>query len=1044
MFTTLFQGDARAVRGALRGDRSAFNGLVERHLPMVYAQAYAQTRCREDALDITQDVFLKAFQTLDTLKEPGSFPAWLRSIARNRATDYLRRRQREAEQRRAEGESEPAATPDPGREELLALLRQQITQLEESYREVILLYYFSGQNLPQVARSLSISPNAAKKRLHRARQTLGDRLTAEITGLLENERPTRDHTKKIMASIAAAGATWLSSNAAAAGTGILLLWKPALALIAFVAVGGAGAYLILYDSVSTKLALLASPGTAGVTSAPPPVAVLEKVEDEGAVAPAESNASEVEVAPPAEGNLRGIVIDEDGAPVSGALVWAAATMRPMEARKQTSGEDGSFSFELDPDWWMIRARVNDRSGTYSVNNGMVNIKEDNTAFEGVIRIEPQGSLRGRILDIATQQPVPNAALWFDEGILVKASGQGAYSVHGLTTANHYAYVIAPGYERKRILFDTSLRRDAQLDCFVYRAGRLRGRVTDERGNPVKGAYVHDPGSGSMIAEAARYAQVSADGSYVRDGLVFGPRYNFVAGAPGYLESQQRIEVSPENPDVETHFVLRENPDKKPEARLNMAEKAARRAQPPLPGIVRDPSGKPVAGAKIKRNSLGGGLCGASGSDGHFELPGHVRDDEAVGVIAEGFAPVLAGMNQSRLEITLQPGHFVAGVVLDSAGKPLEDVMVIPTIARPSPGSPRTWLEERSARTDAEGRYRIDALPNEPVRFDFLKLGFSALREQELVLNSGENVHTLLAGGAVRGRVVDTAGRPVRQFNVTLKFIKGGFFAGFQGIGVDYTTDDGVFVLSDVDAGSIFGMTIAAPGYRDGGRAEVSSHPLNELPEADQLQFVLEPLSASSVQVVGPEGNPIEGARVVLTAKDPGESFLWGEDDQRWERVIRYIADRDGRVVIDNGGMSKGTLLVRADGFARQRLAWPLDSSELTIAMVPEAILEGTFPNFANLPEDGGRVAISRGNEWLDAFVVQRDGDGRFRFDGLPAGVYNLVLPLPGGQKTPIPPSDPALPDDIRAVVAGGSLHHTVNLAEGEVLVLGKADLLGSN
>ncbi len=223
MFGFMATSDAALVRQALSGRKSAFGALVERYLPMVQAVALAQTGNREDARDAAQETFLKAWLKLDTLKEPARFAPWVRTIVRNVCTNL--HRARHGEIGRLEEAAEPAVWPDPGRAELREMLLHHIHQMDENYREVLLLYYFSGQGVRRTAQMLELSSDAVKKRLCRARAALKERIETQVDDLLDGERPTRRDAGAITAIVLTTSAGWEASAvpATALSTGSMLL-----------------------------------------------------------------------------------------------------------------------------------------------------------------------------------------------------------------------------------------------------------------------------------------------------------------------------------------------------------------------------------------------------------------------------------------------------------------------------------------------------------------------------------------------------------------------------------------------------------------------------------------------------------------------------------------------------------------------------------------------------------------------------------------------------------------------------------------------------
>lgn len=164
------------VQAAARGDRRAFSRLVERYRGSVCAVALGVTGDLATSEDVAQDVFVRAWRELATLREPRAFRAWLLESARNRARDVVRsRRSREVV---AVSVLESAEDPQPSPLERLAggedalRIEASMAELSEPDREVLALYYREEQRLAEVAEQLGISEDAARQRLSRARHRL--------------------------------------------------------------------------------------------------------------------------------------------------------------------------------------------------------------------------------------------------------------------------------------------------------------------------------------------------------------------------------------------------------------------------------------------------------------------------------------------------------------------------------------------------------------------------------------------------------------------------------------------------------------------------------------------------------------------------------------------------------------------------------------------------------------------------------------------------------------------------------------------------------
>ncbi|MFA6242828.1 MAG: sigma-70 family RNA polymerase sigma factor [Candidatus Hydrogenedentales bacterium] len=203
MLRLFHESDRHLASRAQAGDQEAFGKLVHRYIGIAHAVAYAQTGNRHDSEDIAQDVFLAAYQALGTLRDTSSFGPWLTTMARNKAIDLVRKRERRAQ---LATELDPAAgssSEDPASHERHEIVRQQVMALEEGPREVLLMHYFAGKSVREIAAALHIEKPAAQKRLARARETLSANLLALLQeeGAVESRR--KEQAKKVMAAIAA-------------------------------------------------------------------------------------------------------------------------------------------------------------------------------------------------------------------------------------------------------------------------------------------------------------------------------------------------------------------------------------------------------------------------------------------------------------------------------------------------------------------------------------------------------------------------------------------------------------------------------------------------------------------------------------------------------------------------------------------------------------------------------------------------------------------------------------------------------------------------
>ena len=178
------------VQAAKRGDISAFEQLVKRYDRNVFRIAQHITQNREDAEDVVQDAFLKAYQNLGQFQGNSKFYTWLVRIAVNEALMKLRKRKSDKtvsmdEEVETEDGSMPREvadwSPNPeqlfNQSELNEILTKTIQGLPASFRTVFVLRDVEGLSTEETAEMLNLSIPAVKSRLLRARLQLRDRLT---------------------------------------------------------------------------------------------------------------------------------------------------------------------------------------------------------------------------------------------------------------------------------------------------------------------------------------------------------------------------------------------------------------------------------------------------------------------------------------------------------------------------------------------------------------------------------------------------------------------------------------------------------------------------------------------------------------------------------------------------------------------------------------------------------------------------------------------------------------------------------------------------
>ncbi len=163
--------DAALVGAARRGDRAAFGRLYERFARMIHGILLSRV-ARSDAEDLVQDVFLAALRQLHALRNDAAFPAWLATIARNRANDHHRSAVATTEIKENHRVQE---SPEAEANAVLSVIRA----LPQAYRETLILRLVEGMTGEEIAARTGLSPASVRVNLHRGMKRLRERLEKE-------------------------------------------------------------------------------------------------------------------------------------------------------------------------------------------------------------------------------------------------------------------------------------------------------------------------------------------------------------------------------------------------------------------------------------------------------------------------------------------------------------------------------------------------------------------------------------------------------------------------------------------------------------------------------------------------------------------------------------------------------------------------------------------------------------------------------------------------------------------------------------------------
>jgi RNA polymerase sigma-70 factor, ECF subfamily len=167
--------DRDLITKASRGDVEAYNLLISRWDRRIFNYLLRLVKNREDAMDLSQDVFLKAYQNLARLEDPSRFSPWLYRIAHNEAYSLLRKNRPESELGPERAESMPGRRMLPI--EVGLAVETAMSRLSEDQREAVVLKIYQGFKFEEMSEILSCPVSTIKSRLYTALELLKQSLS---------------------------------------------------------------------------------------------------------------------------------------------------------------------------------------------------------------------------------------------------------------------------------------------------------------------------------------------------------------------------------------------------------------------------------------------------------------------------------------------------------------------------------------------------------------------------------------------------------------------------------------------------------------------------------------------------------------------------------------------------------------------------------------------------------------------------------------------------------------------------------------------------
>lgn len=177
------QSDEEIISRVLKGEQSAYARILEKYQNYVFTLVLRFTENREDAEEIAQDVFVKAYRSLADFRGDSKFSTWLFTITRTTCLSFLRKKKldtmsldNERTQIQLENQQSGFNANLVEQKSRHTMLNQAIAMLSPDDAQVLNLFYKGDQTLEEIGKIMRLDPNTVKVKLHRARQRLKDKM----------------------------------------------------------------------------------------------------------------------------------------------------------------------------------------------------------------------------------------------------------------------------------------------------------------------------------------------------------------------------------------------------------------------------------------------------------------------------------------------------------------------------------------------------------------------------------------------------------------------------------------------------------------------------------------------------------------------------------------------------------------------------------------------------------------------------------------------------------------------------------------------------
>ena len=591
-----------------------------------------------------------------------------------------------------------------------------------------------------------------------------------------------------------------------------------------------------------------------------------------------------------------------------------------------------------------------------------------------LRLEKGCTLNGTVTDKQTGHALGGVRVTTRTGDTAVTPDTGSFSLL-LPRGNHTITAIKEGLHRPIVHINTGKQDMMSLMIELKPGGTIKGKVTDEDGQPIAGASVGP----STYSFRWQRNKTDENGEYSLSGFALDER----AAVSAWFDKERGLYEWTSERDVV--FPPGENV-------VTADFELVRRKTRYISGRVVRQDGTPVEGATVvygMGSNYGDSKDTKSDKDGKYLLKDvNVAHSLLLGR-AKGCAPRIQYVEanvDAKVDFTLEPGHWLEATVEDEDGNPLKDIRV--SVSMESELFERLnmfgretyrWIAETS--TDEEGRFRLEDMPADQVIIETYAKGYARIDEIPLKVDRDDHILVMYKPGQVSGTVLSAEDdKPIQDFRVADEF---GDFRTFS-------SPDGTFMMSNDSwqAGDRTEVKVEAPGYRRNViYAEVKS-PSEDNPSANVIR--LKKAHTFRGAVTDREtGDPLEGVLVTVIDYQGSRSFYW----QVYEYEYPLTARTDAKGEFEFADMPAvfGSVMLELSGYGRIAFRDIALVRPLTARLEKAATITGIARHEAGNPAPNTRVTVQEIDKDLIFPNVTSDAEGRFSVTDLPPGRYMVNI-----------------------------------------------------